>query len=69
MHEAGIVVPDSAKEDGTMRRSHEPTDPEHSSSADEAAIAVRGGTAYLADIERRLTPYFERIEPRQRAIA
>jgi SRSO17 transposase len=52
-----------------MRRSHELTDPGHFPSADEAAIAVQGGPAYLADIERRLTPYFERIEPRQRAIA
>jgi SRSO17 transposase len=36
---------------------------------DEAAIAVQGGQAYLADIARRLAPYFERVEPRQRAIA
>src|SRR5215475_7766690 len=30
---------------------------------------VPGGAAYLNDIERRLAPYFERTEPRQRAIA
>jgi SRSO17 transposase len=28
-----------------------------------------GQTAYLSDIERRLTPYFERAKPRQRAMA
>jgi SRSO17 transposase len=37
--------------------------------AEEAARAVQGGTAYLADVERRLAPYFERAEPRRRAIA
>src|SRR5262245_43928912 len=31
--------------------------------------AVRKGAAYLSDIERRLAPYFERAEPRQRALA
>jgi SRSO17 transposase len=30
---------------------------------------VQGGAAYLNDIERRLAPYFERAEPRQRAMA
>jgi SRSO17 transposase len=32
------------------------------------ARAVHGGVAYLNDIERRLAPYFERSEPRQRAM-
>jgi SRSO17 transposase len=36
---------------------------------DQEAAAVQGGTAYLTDIERRLAPYFERAEPRQRAMA
>jgi SRSO17 transposase len=36
---------------------------------DQDISAVQGGTAYLADIERRLAPYFERAEPRQRAMA
>jgi SRSO17 transposase len=52
-----------------MRRTRESTDTEHPATMDEAAIAVQGGQAYLADIERRLAPYFERVEPRQRAIA
>lgn len=30
---------------------------------------VPGGAAYLNDIERRLAPYFERAEPRQRVMA
>ena len=38
-------------------------------SADQEIPAVQGGRAYLADIERRLAPYFERAEPRQRALA
>ena len=33
------------------------------------AALVQGGAAYLSDIERRLAPYFERAEPRQRAMA
>jgi SRSO17 transposase len=31
--------------------------------------AVQGGAAYMTDIERRLAPYFERSEPRLRAMA
>jgi SRSO17 transposase len=37
--------------------------------ADQDVSAVQGGAAYLTDIERRLAPYFERSEPRQRAMA
>jgi SRSO17 transposase len=56
-------------EDGTMRRSDEPTATDSPAIVDEAATAARGGLAYLADMERRLAPYFERAEPRQRAMA
>ena len=35
----------------------------------EATHAVQGGLADLADLERRLAPYFERAEPRRRALA
>jgi SRSO17 transposase len=38
-------------------------------SVDQDIAAVQGGAAYLSDIERRLAPYFERAEPRQRAMA
>jgi SRSO17 transposase len=36
---------------------------------DQDVSAVQGGAADLSDIERRLAPYFERAEPRQRAMA
>jgi SRSO17 transposase len=48
-----------------MIPTHEPTIP----ALDEDVSAVRGAAAYLTDIERRLEPYFERAEPRQRAMA
>jgi SRSO17 transposase len=35
---------------------------------DQDRAVVPGGAAYLHDIERRLAPYFERAEPRQRAM-
>jgi SRSO17 transposase len=38
-------------------------------SVDQDIAAVQGGAAYLSDIERHLAPYFERAEPRQRAMA
>jgi DDE superfamily endonuclease len=37
--------------------------------ADQDASVVPGGAAYLHDLERRLAPYFERTEPRQRTMA
>jgi SRSO17 transposase len=46
-----------------------PTDAQPAASADEAARTARGGAAYVADMERRLAPYFARAEPRQRAMA
>ncbi|HEX9871529.1 MAG TPA: IS701 family transposase [Candidatus Tectomicrobia bacterium] len=36
---------------------------------DQDVSAVQGGAAYRTDIERRLAPYFERAEARQRAMA
>ncbi len=36
---------------------------------DQDTSVVPGGAAYLHDLERRLAPYFERDEPRQRAMA
>ncbi len=44
---------------------NEPT----ASTVDQDVAAVQGGAAYLTDIEHRLAPYFERTEPRQRAMA
>jgi SRSO17 transposase len=52
-----------------MMRTDAPTDVQLTPTTDEAARVVQGGLAYLTDIERRLAPYFERAEPRQRALA
>jgi hypothetical protein len=52
-----------------MLQTNEPTDVPTPPTTDEAARLVQGGLAYLTDIERRLAPYFEQAEPRQRAMA
>ncbi len=36
---------------------------------DQDVSAVQGGGGYLNDVERRLAPYFARVEPRQQAMA
>jgi len=36
---------------------------------DQDVSAVQGGGGYLNDVERRLAPYVERVEPRQQAMA
>jgi len=52
-----------------MMPSHDATTAPTLPTADEAANAVRGGRAYFADLERRLTRYFARAEPAQRTLA
>ena len=52
-----------------MPRLYDHTDVQPLATIDEAAHTVRGGAAYMADVERRLAPYFERAEPRRRAVA
>jgi SRSO17 transposase len=52
-----------------MLRTDAPRDVPTPPMIDETASLVQGGLAYLRDIERRLAPYFERAEPRQRAMA
>jgi SRSO17 transposase len=52
-----------------MRQINVPTETQPHASTAEAASTAQGGAAYMADIERRLTPYFARAEPRQRALA
>src|ERR671914_1532213 len=37
--------------------------------AEQDLMVVQGGRAYFTDVERRLAPYFERSEPRQRGLA
>src|ERR671914_1567887 len=64
-----MIVPDAWREDGTMLRTAEPTNRQARLKTDEAASTVQGGLAYLADMERRLAPYFARSESRQRALA
>src|SRR5918911_1645280 len=63
------MVPTSAQEDGIMPRTDDHTDVQPLATTDDAAHTVQGGAAYLADVERRLAPYFERAEPRRRAVA
>jgi SRSO17 transposase len=51
-----------------MLRTYEQTAVQSLAMTDEAAHTVRGGAAYVAEVERRLAPYFERAEPRRRAV-
>jgi hypothetical protein len=52
-----------------MPRTYEQRERQPLATTDEAAHTVRGGAAYMADVERRLAPDFERAEPRRRAMA
>jgi SRSO17 transposase len=67
--ELDIMVPDALGEDGTMVQSHDSTDRQLAATPDEAPHTIQGGLAYMADLERRLAPYFERAEPRRRTMA
>ena len=59
------MIPRAYMEGGIMIRMHKSTP----DLAEQDASVVPGGAAYLHDIERRLASYFERTEPRQRAMA
>jgi hypothetical protein len=50
------MIPSISMEGGIMMLTTEPAAP----SLDHDVPVVQGGAAYLADIERRLAPYFER---------
>ena len=52
-----------------MIQPHETTPGPLSPTAEATARIIGGGPAYLADITRRLAPYFARSESRQRALA
>jgi hypothetical protein len=52
-----------------MQRLHEVADGPLSATTDATASTIEGGRASLADIARRLAPYFARAESRQRALA
>jgi hypothetical protein len=59
------MIPRAAIEGGIMMLTQELGTPP----LEQDAAMVQGGAAYMSDIERRLAPYFERAEPRQRAMA
>src|SRR5262249_60997716 len=46
-----------------------PPPPPPPADTDDGASTAQGGLAYVADLERRLAPYFAGAEPRQRALA
>jgi SRSO17 transposase len=52
-----------------MRQLDDATPEALSTTTDATARTIEGGLAYLADITRRLAPYFARSESRQRALA
>jgi SRSO17 transposase len=62
------LVPDLKKEDGTMGQIEDITQGPLSTT-EATARTIEGGLAYLADVARRLAPYFARSESRQRASA
>lgn len=51
------MVPDPVLEDGTMWQNHESTNIQSPATPGEAASAVQGGLAYLADVSGEATPY------------
>jgi SRSO17 transposase len=59
------MIPSRVNTGGIMMSTMAPCAPV----VDQDVSAVQGGAAYLSDIARRLAPYFERAEPRQRAMA
>jgi SRSO17 transposase len=59
------MIPSVSMEGGIMMLTTEPAAPP----LDQDVLVGPGGAAYVADLERRLAPYFARAEPRQRAMA
>jgi hypothetical protein len=59
------MIPRLSNTGGIMMSTMAPSAPV----VDQDVSAVQGGAGDLRDIERRLAPYFERAEPRQRAMA
>jgi SRSO17 transposase len=56
-------------EDGTMRQSDDTPASSLATPADATANAIAGGRAYMADVARRLAPYFARSQSRDRVLA
>src|SRR5688572_1305224 len=69
MLKAGILVPDSRREDGTMQQMEDTTERALLTPTDATASIIAGGQAYLADVARRLAPYFARSQSRHRVQA
>ena len=58
-----MLVPGSLWEDRTLQSSHESTNGRLLALDEDGARTVQGATASMADVERRVAPYFERAEP------
>jgi SRSO17 transposase len=56
-------------EDGTMRQSDDTSASSVAAPADATADDIAGGRAYMADVARRLGPYFARSQSRDRVLA
>jgi SRSO17 transposase len=56
-------------EDGTMRQIDDTTATSLSAATAATASTIEGGRAYLADVARRLAPYFARSQSRDRVLA
>jgi SRSO17 transposase len=56
-------------EDGTMRQINDTTARSLSIPTDTTASSIAGGQAYMADLARRLAPYFARSQSRDRVLA
>src|SRR5262247_3966475 len=69
MLKTGILVPDSQRENGTMRQLDDTHERLLLLPTDATGSTVAGGQAYLADIARRLAPYFGRSQSRDRVLA
>jgi hypothetical protein len=59
------MIPRASIEGGIMMLTKERSAPPR----EQEALVVPGGAAYMTAIERHLAPSFERVEPRQRAMA
>ena len=63
------MVPYPGREDGTLQRIDDTTELSMLAATDATASSIVGGQAYLADVARRLAPYFARSQSRHRVMA
>jgi hypothetical protein len=69
MLDAGILVPDSRREDGTLRQMDDTHERSRSTPTEATASPIAGGQADRADRARRLAPYCARSQSRARVLA